>query len=377
MRGGRGASPEARGSGVVAAHKRHARGKGPAQGLGAKGTRGAHSEHAAHVCDAGGVEAQRLVEGRRGLPSRREGMRCGAGEVRAGRREGLWCGGGTQEACTGMAQLKAWGSRARAERTENTPSMVVTLEVSQPEMSALKFVKLRKRLLMSVMAETSQSATGPHVAVVAVGLALNSWSLVCREALVVKTQGGEDGDGGGGDEDCGGGLGLGDGGLGGLGDGAEGDGGGGEGDGGGGLGDGGDGDSGNGLGDGGGGEGEVGSCEGGGSGGGDGASGGGSKAGDSLQTSASSSTRVPVSSASSWARIALDESVAICSSVAELTLSPKPHANTVAPSPLTSAAASTAVSNSVLPGAASTVCSPSETSSTTFVAPTRPSSAKS
>jgi len=73
----------------------------------------------------------------------------------------------------------------------------------------------------------------------------------------------------------------------------------------------------------------------------------------------------------------LDESVAICSSVAELTLSPKSHANTVAPSPLTSAAASTAVSNSVLPGAASTVCSPSETSSTIFVAPTRPSSAKS
>jgi len=26
-------------------------------------------------------------------------------------------GGGTQEACTGMARLKAWGPRARAERT--------------------------------------------------------------------------------------------------------------------------------------------------------------------------------------------------------------------------------------------------------------------
>jgi hypothetical protein len=51
-----------------------------------------------------------------------------------------------------------------------------------------------------------------------------------------------------------------------------------------------------------------------------------------------------VSSASSRARITLDESVAICSSVAKLTSPPKPHANTVAPSPLTSAAASTAVS---------------------------------
>jgi len=79
--------------------------------------------------------------------------------------------------------------------------MVVTLEVSQPEMSASKFVKPLKRELMSVMAETSQLAMGPHVAVAAVGLALNSWTLVCREALVVKTQGGADGDGGGGGED--------------------------------------------------------------------------------------------------------------------------------------------------------------------------------
>ena len=66
--------------GVVAAHKRHARGKGPTQGLGAKGTRGAHVEHVAHGRDSGGVEAQRLVEGRRELPSRREGMRCGEGK---------------------------------------------------------------------------------------------------------------------------------------------------------------------------------------------------------------------------------------------------------------------------------------------------------
>ena len=49
---------------------------------------------------------------------------------------------------------------------------------------------------MSVMAETSQSAIGPHVAVAAVGLALNSWTAVCREALVVKVPGGEGGGGG-------------------------------------------------------------------------------------------------------------------------------------------------------------------------------------
>ena len=41
--GGRGASQEAGGPGVWWRHdKRHARGKGPTHGLGAKGTRGAH-----------------------------------------------------------------------------------------------------------------------------------------------------------------------------------------------------------------------------------------------------------------------------------------------------------------------------------------------
>ena len=36
-----------------------------------KGTRGAHPKHVAHACDAGRVEAQRLVERRRLLPSRK------------------------------------------------------------------------------------------------------------------------------------------------------------------------------------------------------------------------------------------------------------------------------------------------------------------
>ena len=66
------------------------------------------------------------------------------------------------------------------------PSMVVTLDVSQPETSALKFFKLKKSQLMSVMAETSQSAIRPCVAVAATGLSLNARTAVCREALVVK-----------------------------------------------------------------------------------------------------------------------------------------------------------------------------------------------
>ena len=43
--------------------------------------RGAHFEHGPHVRDAGRVEAQRLVERRRGLPSRKEGIVTVRGEV--------------------------------------------------------------------------------------------------------------------------------------------------------------------------------------------------------------------------------------------------------------------------------------------------------
>ena len=65
-------------------------------------------------------------------------------------------------------------------------SMLMTLEVFQLEMSASKFFKLWKRLLMSVMAETSQSAMGPYVAIAAVGSVLYARTAVCREALVVN-----------------------------------------------------------------------------------------------------------------------------------------------------------------------------------------------
>ena len=70
-----------------------------------QGARGAHVEHAGHVRDLGRVKAQRLVEGVRVLPSRREGhaMR---GEVQAGRREGVerWH---RKRGCTGKARVKA------------------------------------------------------------------------------------------------------------------------------------------------------------------------------------------------------------------------------------------------------------------------------
>eukprot|EP00964_Phaeocystis_antarctica_P079952 scaffold49868_cov57-Phaeocystis_antarctica.AAC.5 len=61
-----------------------------------QGTRGAHPEHLVHACDAGRVEAQRLVEHRRPLPRPKgsigSGATCGAGGGRA------WGGGGASSA---------------------------------------------------------------------------------------------------------------------------------------------------------------------------------------------------------------------------------------------------------------------------------------
>ena len=47
----------------------------PTQGCGRQGTRGAHVEHVLHLRDLGRVEAERLVERRRALPSRKAGIR--------------------------------------------------------------------------------------------------------------------------------------------------------------------------------------------------------------------------------------------------------------------------------------------------------------
>eukprot|EP00964_Phaeocystis_antarctica_P164120 scaffold141612_cov127-Phaeocystis_antarctica.AAC.2 len=54
--------------------------------IGGRARGGAHVEHGVHVCDAGGVEAQRLVERRRALP-RAEGRAYGAGRA-AGQQTG-------------------------------------------------------------------------------------------------------------------------------------------------------------------------------------------------------------------------------------------------------------------------------------------------
>ena len=107
---------------------------GPDSRLGAKGTRGAHVEHVAHGRDAGGVQAQRLVEGRRGLPSRREGMRCGGGRCEPGGRRacGVWWRHDTSGMHGEDGPSQGLGAKGtRGERTANMAYMSVMLEVSK------------------------------------------------------------------------------------------------------------------------------------------------------------------------------------------------------------------------------------------------------
>ena len=65
--------------------------------------------------------------------------------------------------------------------------MFLTLEVSQLLMSALNPPLLKKRSLMSVMAETSQPAMGPYVALAAAILLLYSPIAVLRLASSANT----------------------------------------------------------------------------------------------------------------------------------------------------------------------------------------------
>eukprot|EP00964_Phaeocystis_antarctica_P165480 scaffold145568_cov205-Phaeocystis_antarctica.AAC.1 len=61
---------------------------------GGQGTRGAHSKHCDHVGDTERVEAQRLVECSRVLPSRKDGMHnAGRGVAREAGGDGGGAGG--------------------------------------------------------------------------------------------------------------------------------------------------------------------------------------------------------------------------------------------------------------------------------------------
>ena len=112
-----------RACGVVAAHKRHARGKGPTQGLRAKGTRRERTVNIQPMSVT--LEVSKLSGWLKADASCRvEGHAIHGGEVRAGRREGL-CGvwwRHTSGMHLDVARLKAWGPRARAESAPGTCS---------------------------------------------------------------------------------------------------------------------------------------------------------------------------------------------------------------------------------------------------------------
>ena len=74
-------------------------------------THNAFSEHFAHGRDLGRVEAERLVERRRALPSRKAGMRCGRRYGPEMRARGCGC------RALGGTDSRLQGPGARAERT--------------------------------------------------------------------------------------------------------------------------------------------------------------------------------------------------------------------------------------------------------------------
>ena len=91
-----------------------------------------------------------------------------------------------------------FGPRAR---TKNMFFMVVTLDVSQPDMSALKLVKLSNSPSMLVMTETTQLAMAPYATMAEDAFKSNAWTASFREAVLVKVPGGcEGGEGGEGGE---------------------------------------------------------------------------------------------------------------------------------------------------------------------------------
>ena len=106
-----------KGRGAAAAHAACRR--GPEWGSVGRGTRAAHIKHLVHGCDAERVEAQRLVERRRGLPRRKEGIRGGR---HAGREaERAWGGRG---ACSVQARARmgiGGAGHARSARKTSCP----------------------------------------------------------------------------------------------------------------------------------------------------------------------------------------------------------------------------------------------------------------
>ena len=86
--------------------------------------------------------------------------------------------------CEGPTAVVAGG--ARAERTQNMPCMLVTLDVSQLDNSSLKFAKSRNSSLMSVIDEKSQPEMGPYVLRAVARPSTHIRTAACSSALVTK-----------------------------------------------------------------------------------------------------------------------------------------------------------------------------------------------
>ena len=113
---------ESRKEGMVRCGERSAGGKGPTQGWGAQGTRGAHPEHGVHVRDAGGYTMRgelwvsrreaagsggaRSVQGRARAAGSREGVERWRREQRAGEGSTADWGQGTGRSALGTCS--AW-----------------------------------------------------------------------------------------------------------------------------------------------------------------------------------------------------------------------------------------------------------------------------
>ena len=86
----------------------------------------------------------------------------------------------------GGTDSRLMGVRARAERTQNMPCMLVTLDVSQLDNSSLKFAKSRNSSLMSVIDEKSQPEMGPYVLRAVARPSTHIRTAACSSALVTK-----------------------------------------------------------------------------------------------------------------------------------------------------------------------------------------------
>eukprot|EP00964_Phaeocystis_antarctica_P096873 scaffold63096_cov53-Phaeocystis_antarctica.AAC.4 len=154
-------------------------GEGPTQGCGGQGTRGAHPEHAVHSRDLGRVEAERLVERLRELPSRKAGMqcgkRCGLGGVRA------LGGGDAIGMCTGRARLKAGGGQGtRGAHVEHV------FHVRDPGGVPAGNVRVE---ILQVLEEVAHVGDGRDVPVGNGAVRRNGSSLVSVERLDRRLQG--------------------------------------------------------------------------------------------------------------------------------------------------------------------------------------------